>query len=211
MKIAILGAGHMADALGSRWAELGHDLMIAGRTPDRARALAQKLGARSGGFAEAAEFGDIALLAVLYQGMPTTLDQIGTTLRGKPIIDCNNPVETERFTLVTAPDTALAETLEETTGGHVVKAFNLSHADVWNLDPPLFDGRRLVVPYCGDDPEALELTRQLIAALGCEPLMAGGLVHARYLEAMAAIVIAQLFGGRDSSTTFNLVDRLNGG
>ncbi|WP_271216130.1 hypothetical protein [Streptosporangium carneum] len=34
----------------------------------------------------------------------------------------------------------------------------------------------------------------------------GGLRHAHHLEAMAAIVISLLFGGRDPSTVFDLVD-----
>jgi predicted dinucleotide-binding enzyme len=37
----------------------------------------------------------------------------------------------------------------------VVKAFNLCHVDVWRLTPPVFDGRPLAVPLCGDDERAL--------------------------------------------------------
>ena len=36
----------------------------------------------------------------------------------------------------------------------VVKAFNMCNAVVWQMEPPLFDGRRLVVLYCGDDAAA---------------------------------------------------------
>jgi len=197
----------MADALGTRWAAAGHELMVAGRTAGKAEALARKWGGRAGSFREVAEFGDIALIAVLYQGMPATLAEIGDALRGKPIIDCNNPVEIEHFTLVTEPGRSMAQDIELATGGHVVKAFNLCEAKVWQLDPPVFDGRRLVVPHCGDDPAALELTQRLITDLGCDPLPVGDLRHAHHLEAMAAIVISLLYGGRDPHTVFNLVDR----
>lgn len=197
----------MADALGTRWAAAGHELMVAGRTGAKARALADKWGARSGSFREAAGFGDVALIAVLHQGVRHTLAEIGDALRGKAVIDCNNPVEVERFTLVTEPGRSLAQHIAEVTGGRVVKAFNLCHAEVWQEDPPVFDGRRLVVPYCGDDPAAAELAERLIGDLGCEPLRVGGLDHAHHLEAMAAIVISLLFGGRDPHTVFNLVDR----
>ncbi|WP_084774701.1 NADPH-dependent F420 reductase [Nonomuraea candida] len=206
MRIGIFGAGAMADALGTRWAAAGHELMISGRTPDKARALAGKWGARTGSFEEVAQFADAALIAVLYQGMPSTLARIGGALGGKVIIDCNNPVEVEHFTLVTAPGNSMAQEIERATGGHVVKAFNLCHARVWQMDPPVFDGRRLFVPYCGDDPTALDTTRRLIADIGCEPLPVGDLRHAHHLEAMAAIVISLLFGGRDPLTVFNLVD-----
>ncbi|MFI7454755.1 NADPH-dependent F420 reductase [Nonomuraea sp. NPDC049714] len=206
MRIGIFGAGAMADALGTRWAAAGHELMVTGRTPAKARALAGKWGGRAGQAGEVAEFADVALIAVLYQGMPAMLDTIGTALSGKPIVDCNNPVEVEHFTMTTAPGTSLAMEIARATGGHVVKAFNLCHALVWQMEPPLFDGRRLVVPYCGDDAGALEATRLLIGDLGAEPLPAGDLRHALHLEAMAAIVISLLFGGRDPYTIFNLVD-----
>ncbi len=197
----------MADALGTRWAAAGHELMVAGRTEAKARVLADKWGARSGSFREAAEFGDIALIAVLYQGMRHTLTEIGDALRGKAIIDCNNPVEVEHFTLVTEPGRSMAQHIADVTGGHVVKAFNLCHARVWQMEPPVFDGRRLVVPYCGDDSTAAGLTERLITDIGCEPLLVGDLRHAHHLEAMAAIVISLLFGGSDPHTVFNLVDR----
>jgi predicted dinucleotide-binding enzyme len=74
------------------------------------------------------------------------------------------------------------------------------------MDPPEFDGRRLVVPYCGNDPTAADLTRRLITDLGCEPLPVGDLRHGHHLEAMAAIVISLLFGGSDPHTVFNRVD-----
>ncbi|MDQ3787519.1 MAG: NADP oxidoreductase, partial [Actinomycetota bacterium] len=83
----------------------------------------------------------------------------------------------------------------------------LCHARVWQMEPPVFDGRPLVVPYCGDDATAADLTKQLIADVGCEPLPVGDLRHAHHLEAMAAIVISLLFGGSDPHTVFNLVDR----
>ncbi len=205
MRIGIFGAGSMADALGTRWAAAGHELMITGRTPGKAQALADKWGARAGTFQEVAEFCDVALIAVLYQGMDSTLAAIGDGLRGKPILDCNNAVEIDHFTLVTPPGRSTAQQIQDATGGKVVKAFNQCHAKVWELQPPTFDGRALVVPYCGDHPDALEAARELITDLDAEPLLVGDLRHALHLEAMAAIVISLLFGGRDPHTVFNLV------
>jgi 8-hydroxy-5-deazaflavin:NADPH oxidoreductase len=207
MRIGVLGAGVMADALGTRWAAAGHEMMVAGRTASKAEALARKWGGSVGSFRDVAEFSDIAMIAVLYQGMPATLAEIGDALRGKPIVDCNNPVEIEHFTLVTEPGRSMAQDIELATGGHVVKAFNLCEARVWQMEPPVFDNRRLVVPYCGDHSAALDMTRQLITDLGGEPVPIGDLRHAHHLEAMAAIVISLLFGGRDPYTVFNLVDR----
>jgi predicted dinucleotide-binding enzyme len=206
MRIAIFGAGNMAEALGAKWAARGHDLMITGRSPEKAAALAHRLGVRAGSFAEAAQFADAALLAVLYQGMEYTLERIGNGLRDKPVIDCNNPVETEGFTLVTPPGESMAQQIAKATSGHVVKAFNLCHADVWRMPSITFDGRPLTVPYCGDDSTALGVAEQLIEDTGGVALPTGDLRHAQYLEASAAIIIAQLYGGLPARTVFNLVD-----
>lgn len=196
----------MAEALGAKWVAHGHDLMITGRSPHKAAALAQRLNARTGSFAEAARHADAALIAVLYQGMDYTLDRIGDGLRGKPVLDCNNPVETEVFTLTTPPGESLAQHIENATGGRVVKAFNLCHTEVWRMPSITFDGRPLAVPFCGNDSVALGVTTELIADIGGVPLLTGDLRHAHYLEATAAIIIAQLYGGRPARTVFNLVD-----
>ncbi|WP_406281893.1 NAD(P)-binding domain-containing protein [Nocardia sp. NBC_00881] len=206
MRISIFGAGNMAEALGAKWTAHGHDLMITGRSPEKAAALAERLNARAGSFAEAAQHAEAALIAVLYHGMDYTLDRIGDGLNDKPILDCNNPVEIEEFTLTTPPGKSMAQHIAKTTGGHVVKAFNLCHADVWRMPTMTFDGRPLSVPFCGDNPTALWVATRLIADVGGVPLPTGDLRHAQYLEATAAIIIAQLFGGRPARTVFNLVD-----
>ena len=64
MKIGVIGAGNMSSALGSRWAAAGHELLIAGRTPEKAQALAGELGARSGSLREAAAFGDVVFVGI---------------------------------------------------------------------------------------------------------------------------------------------------
>jgi predicted dinucleotide-binding enzyme len=74
------------------------------------------------------------------------------------------------------------------------------------MKPPVFDGRPLVVPYCGDDDTAKEHVRQLIEEMGCRPLDLGGLAKARHIEYLAATVIGLLFEGADPTTVFNLVD-----
>lgn len=206
MRIGIFGAGMMSEALGRRWAAAGHELMIAGRTPDKATQLAGKLGGRAAGFAEVADFAEVAVIAVRYQGLGETLGWIGDDLRGKPIIDWTNPVEVENFTLVDCPGGSAARWVQTSTAGSVVKAFNLCHASVWELDPPIFDGRRLVAPYCGDDPVAGQIAERLIRDCGAEPLSIGDLRRAAHLEAMAAVVISLLYGGRSPYTVLNLVD-----
>ncbi|MEU9895860.1 NADPH-dependent F420 reductase [Streptomyces phaeochromogenes] len=180
MRIGILGTGGMADALGTQWRRAGHEVLA---------------GSRSGGLREAAEFGtDAVLLALPYAAVVDVVAGLEGVLRGRVLIDCTNPVG-PGFALLTAGGPAAAEQIASAApAAPVVKAFNLCHVDVWRLTPPVFDGRPLAVPLCGDDEAALTVVRRLVRDLGCEPLTAGGLDRAGLLEATAALLIGLWVG-----------------
>ncbi|WP_181958055.1 NAD(P)-binding domain-containing protein [Nonomuraea mesophila] len=219
MRIGILGAGNMADALGTQWAGAGHPVMVSGRDLGRSTAQAAKMrtqatrprpvGAsaasaarepsaevdvRAGTWAEAAAFGEVVVVAVREAGLGDVLQAAGPSMRGKPVIDVTNAAAPDRYDS-TRP---IARMIRDFTGGHVVKAFNLCHVDVWRMTPPVFDGRPLAVPLCGDDRDAMDAARTLVAGLGCTPLDGGGLDRAMQLEATAAFVIGLWFGGADA-------------
>src|SRR5690348_2509291 len=106
MKIGVLGAGRMTEGLVPHWLAAGHEVLIGGRTPAKARALAERLGARSGSLREAAEFGDAVFLAVLQAGVESTLRDAGAadgTLAGKVLLECTNAIERDRLMVTTAP------------------------------------------------------------------------------------------------------------
>lgn len=210
MKIGVLGAGAMASVLAGRWSAAGHELFIGARNAGAARTLAARLGVDvpSGSLRDAALFGDVALLAIWPTGVIAALLQAGAaegTLAGRVVVDCNNPVETQSFTLTTG-EASLAEQIARLApGASVVKAFNQCQAGVWAMDPPHFDGRPLTVPLCGNDPASKDIVTRLIQDLGCRALDVGPLHRAGHLEAMAAVVIGLLFSGTDPLTVFNLV------
>ncbi|TDC02947.1 NADP oxidoreductase [Nonomuraea longispora] len=213
MRIGILGAGNMADALGTQWAGAGHPVMISGRDLDRSAAQAERVRAqaarrqlvaapaasaevdvRAGTWAEAAGFGEVVVVAVREAGLVDVLQAARPSMRDKPVIDVTNAAAPDRYD----PTRPIARMIRDLTGGHVVKAFNLCHVDVWRMTPPVFDGRPLAVPLCGDDPGAMDAARTLVAGLGCTPLDGGGLDRAMQLEATAAFVIGLWFGGADA-------------
>ncbi|TDD17119.1 NADPH-dependent F420 reductase [Nonomuraea diastatica] len=261
MRIGILGAGGMADALGTQWARAGHAVMISGRDPGRSTARARKMRAqagrtpaaeaaaaeasfagtvagrvaevsggeafagasadlstgqrpaaegsagsaggavvageaevRAGTWAEAARFGEVVMVAVREAGLVDVLQAAGASMRGKPVIDVTNAAFPDLYD----PTRPIARLIRDLTAGHVVKAFNLCHVDVWRMTPPVFGGRPLAVPLCGDDPAAMDAARTLVADLGCTPLNGGGLDRAMHLEATAAFVIGLWFGGADA-------------
>ncbi|MFF6827288.1 NADP oxidoreductase [Streptomyces longwoodensis] len=99
------------------------------------------------------------------------------------------------FRLLTRSGLSAAQQLAAAAPGtRVVKAFNLCHEDVWRMSPPIFGGRPLAVPVCGDDETALALVHQLVRHAGCEPVAGGGLERAGLLEATAALFIGLWVG-----------------
>ncbi|GHF59889.1 NADPH-dependent F420 reductase [Streptomyces griseosporeus] len=182
MRIGILGTGNMADALGGQWRRAGHEVVAGGRSA-------------ATGLREAAGHGtDAVLVALPWQAATDVVGELAEELRGRVLIDCTNPVG-PGFRLLTAGGPAAAERIAAAApGARVVKAFNLCHEDVWRTTPPVFDGRPLAVPLCGDDEAALSVVRRLVRDLGCEPLNAGGLDRAGLLEATAALLIGLWVG-----------------
>src|SRR3569833_2705626 len=79
MRIGILGAGKMAEALGTQWSRAGHDLLVGARTPAKAEALAWRIVPRvlSGDLATSSTNNNTTLLAVLHEGLPDVLGTVG--------------------------------------------------------------------------------------------------------------------------------------
>ncbi len=180
MKIGVLGTGGMAEALGGKWA-VRHDVLVGGRSADKAAALAGRIGARSGTLAEAVAFGDVVLVAV---PASAAVEALGDA-PGKVVVDCTNSIA-PGFLLA---EPTMAARLAASSGGDVVKAFNLCNVAVWRDPRPVYEGRPLGVPLCGDSPHALEVVRELVRDAGCVPVDGGGLARAAMLEATGAFVI----------------------
>jgi predicted dinucleotide-binding enzyme len=206
MKIGFLGAGRMAEALVPLWVAAGHELIVGGRTPKKTADLAAQVGARAATLLEAAEEAQVLVLGVLYEGVGATLKAAGAAdgvLRGKVLIDVNNPVETEHFQLVDDFAPSLAEHLARSTGADVVKALNQVHADVWQRGVT-YGGAPLVVPVATDSAAAREVANTLVRDAGATPLDAGPLAQARNIEAMTAVIIRHLYSGGAALSAFQL-------
>lgn len=197
MRIGVLGTGNMADALATHWVRAGHQVTIGGRDPHKARRLASRIGgsATPAGLRAAAAAGQDAVLAALPFGAGAhVVRELRAALDGKVLLDCSNPVGPGFRLLTEGGPSAARQLAAAAPGAHVVKAFNLCHEDVWRMRPPVFDGRPLAVPVCGDDETALARVRELVRDVGCDPVAGGGLERAGLLEATAALFIALWVG-----------------
>jgi predicted dinucleotide-binding enzyme len=212
MQIGFIGYGSMAKALASRWVG-HHPIAIGGRNPEKANALAEELGrgTRWGASAEVVRDAAVVVLATRHDGVFEAMDAAGgpSAFAGKTLIDINNPVPgiyDGDFLNASYGGLSLAEKIAAyAPEAAVVKAFNMCQARVWTMDPPLYDGRKLVVLYCGKDDVAKGRVVDLIELIGCDHVDLGELKYARLLESAAAIVIKLLFSGRDPHTVLNLI------
>ena len=201
MRIGILGTGALAEALGSRWARAGHDLLVGGRSLPKAQSLASRLGprARAGTPRQAVTGRDAVLLAVPWEGVREILEAAGAaegTLDGIPLIDPVNAVGHGVGVLRTPPGVAAAQEIAAIArAAHVVKAFHLFPASQWAAAP---GGQTAVtVAMCGDDPAALRTVGQLASDAGGVPSVLGPLDRSRQLEEVAGFVIGLAFAGAD--------------
>lgn len=201
MRIAILGTGHLAGALGGCWVRAGHRVTVAGRSPEKAAALARRLGgaARSAPAPEAIRGADAVLLAVPWDAVGAVLAAAGGSggdLVGIPIIDPTNPVEHGVGVVLGPAGGSNAERIAAAApGGLVVKGFHLVPSTQWGVD-----GTATTVVLCGDDPGALRVVETLVRDAGAEPVVVGSLARARQLEEVAGLFIALAFAGVDPRT-----------
>ncbi|MBE1490659.1 NADPH-dependent F420 reductase [Plantactinospora soyae] len=206
MRIGILGTGGMAAALGGAWAAAGHDVVIGGRSRERAERTAERIGAVGhGGLEEAARHGEAVLVAVPAAAAPHLVGGLAGSLIGRTVIDCTNPlVPTAEGPVLDTGDTgSVARRLAAAgPGAYVVKAFNLCHVSIWTLRSPTFENVPLAVPFCTDHPTAAATTATLISSIGCTPAPCGGLARAAYLEATAALVIGLWWAGGQPRAAF---------
>jgi predicted dinucleotide-binding enzyme len=204
MRIGIIGAGAMAKALGKGWAACGHEIFVGTRSPAAAEQLTASIGygARAGGIDAATEFGEVILLALPVSALDEVLRPIAATLAGRTLIDCTNAFTSESGEFLLTEDAVAERIATIAPRAHVVKAFNLCAAEVWISQSRMFEERRLAVPLCGDHPGSLKAVAGLAEDLGLQPIEAGSLRRARYLEAASVLTIGLWFAGQDARTMY---------
>ena len=189
MNITIIGAGNVGTALTGSAIRTGHSVTVSSAGGESARALAEATGARAAASdREAVEGAEVVVLAVPYTAVPDVLAEIGPALDGKVVVDATNPLKADYSGLAT-DGTSGAETIQaQVPGARVVKAFNTAFA-ARQADPTV-SGLRADGYVAGDDEDAKATVLGLVEAIGFNPVDAGGLAMARYLEGMAWLNIS---------------------
>ncbi len=206
-RIAIIGGtGDQGKGLALRWARAGFEIVIGSRDRERARTASAEMRAMlsasgAGNInldaatnADAAAAASIIVLTIPFAAHISTLKEIREKIQpGALIIDVTVPLEPAvggkptRVLGVWAG--SAAEQCRELApeGARVVSAFQNAGADA------LADLDREVecdIIVCGDDKEAKQRVRPLVAAIpGCRFIDGGPLANSRTVEAITALLI----------------------
>lgn len=194
MTIGIIGSGNVGGALGTRWAQKGHQVVFGSRDPQGKDM--QELIAASGSNARAATLkeaaaSDVLLLAMPWPAVKDVVAGLGN-LTNKVLIDATNPLLPDLSGLALGTSTSAGEQVAGwAAGAKVVKAFNtIGNSIMANAS---FKGDKPVLFYCGDDAEAKKTVHQLAEDIGFDPQDAGPITQARLLEPFALLWISLAF------------------
>jgi predicted dinucleotide-binding enzyme len=177
MKIGILGAGYIGRALATLAKNSGHDVMLSNsRGPETLSSTAAAIGCRVGTAEEAANFGDVVVVAVPFRNYPALP---AAAFDGKVVMDTCNYYP-ERDGRIEALDHQ-ATTTSELMAGHLrgaklVKASNAILARDLDTDgTPSGTPHRRALPIAGDDAEAKRVVTGLMDEFGFDIVDTGAL------------------------------------
>jgi hypothetical protein len=203
MKIGILGSGVVAHALAKGFLGLGDEVKLgareAGNEKNAAFVAAHGGGKASAGtFADAAQFGEVVLLATLGTANESALAAAGpANLEGKVVIDTTNPLDHSSGAPQLAygwNDSAGERVQKQLRGAKVVKAFN-TVGNALMVNPQLAGGPPDMF-LAGDDKDAKAKVAEICRRFGWGVVDVGGIASSRYLEAMClAWVMVGVNGG----------------
>ena len=187
MKIGILGGtGRMGQGLARGYAAVGHEVFLGSRSPGRAADIASELagGISGGSLSEAAEFGELVVLAVPFGDAAEIVEAVQDSLAEKIVIDITNP-----FGAVPPGQVAgIENNSRAAASARWVAAYKTTF---WKtLDGGrAHDGQPLDVFVCSLDAEAKAVVMELITATGFRAVDCGGFENARTLDLMVPLMI----------------------
>jgi 8-hydroxy-5-deazaflavin:NADPH oxidoreductase len=196
MNIAVIGSGNVGGTLGEAWVRAGHKVIFG--TRDGAKEAVAS-GAQTDTVAQAIHQSEVVVLAIPWTAMPDVMKQV-KDWSGKTLIDCINPIK-PGLELAVGLNTSGAEQVAQlASGARVAKAFNTTGFN--NMKNPSYGGKPVSMLFCSDDSTAKNTCEKLIRDVGFDPVFAGPLKQARYLEPMAMLWITMsIQGGRDFAFT----------
>jgi 8-hydroxy-5-deazaflavin:NADPH oxidoreductase len=219
MKIGMLGSGDVGRKLADGLIEVGHEVKIGTRDPAKEQIVqwvrnhvdrGEKQKASAGSFAEAASFGEMVIIATLWDGTVNAIKMAdpAKNLTGKMVIDVTNPLDFSKGIppkLAVGHTDSAGETVQRLLpDAKVVKTLNIVgnphmiHPDFPCGPPTMF--------ICGNDHEAKKMViDSILTPFGWETIDIGGIEGARLLEPLAMLWITYYFRTNNGNHAFKLL------
>lgn len=182
----------MGFGIGRLWAEKGHQVCLSySRSQFKlaATVTAAGINATLCTPAEAAQFGDVILLAIHWHQVPQVMAEIQPYVAGKPLLTCVLPWNLYHSGLSVGTNHSAAEEIARLAPEvHVVEALPIL-ADGLYTPSRLFGSEKATLFYCSNNEAAKEIVAPLLAELDIQPVDAGDLTTSRYLEPTAALLM----------------------
>ena len=212
MKVGVLGSGDVGKVLAAGFVKHGHEVRLGSRTPQKLTEWAGANRAISvGSFAEAAQFGELIVLAVKGTAALEALGLAGKSAIGdKTIIDATNPIADAPpvngvLKFFTDLEESLMERLQKAfPDGRFVKAFSsVGNACMVN---PQFKGGKPSMFICGNSDSAKGDVRRILDQFGWETADMGKAEAARAIEPLCMLWCIPGFLRNDWVHAFKLLE-----
>lgn len=185
MKLSIVGAGNVGQALGRALVGRGQAVTFGVPDPSKYADAVATLGpqARLTTVDDAVHDGEIVILAVPYAAAESVARAV-SDWGGRILVDATNPLAPGLTGLSIGTTTSGAEAIAAAArNARVVKAFNTTGAE--NLADPRYPKGEVFMPVAGDDADARAKVVALATLIGFDAVEMGDLRTARYLEPFA--------------------------
>jgi 8-hydroxy-5-deazaflavin:NADPH oxidoreductase len=192
--IGILGSGIVATTLAGGFIKNGYKVRLGTGHPEKLDAWKAGQGANAsvGSFADAADFGDLLVLAVKGDAAISVLKSAGEkNLEGKTIVDTTNPIEAAPpvhgvLKFFTNINESLMEQLQKAfPAAKFVKAFNSVGSPL--MINPDFGGQKPSMFICGNDETAKKEVSEITSLFGFDTEDMGHAEAARAIEPLCML------------------------
>ena len=189
--IAVIGGtGKLGAAIARRLAKAGRKVILGSRVAESGDKVANELGFGLTGLAnaDAAQAGDIVIVAVPFAAQEATLAEIAPHVAGKIVVDTTVPLVPPKVMRVQLPPEGsaaqraqklLGETVTMVSAFHSVAAHKLATDENIACDVLVF----------GDDKNARAQVVELVTQTGLRGIHGGALANSAAAEAMTSILI----------------------
>ncbi|WP_324678199.1 NADPH-dependent F420 reductase [Hymenobacter sp. GOD-10R] len=180
--IGFIGLGRVGKALAEKSMRAGNRVLLSNsRGPASLTSYVAELGplASAGTVAEAAQ-AEVVFLSVRWADISQALQGL-PNWEGRIVVDTTNPILADGTFVDLGERTSSELVAAQLLGARVVKAFNSLFA-AWMEDEPVQPAGKRVVFVSGDEAEAKNTAKELIAAMGFAPIDLGGLVEGGRLQ-----------------------------